>query len=218
MIRVLIADDDALVRSGIRTILSSAEDIEVVAEAANGHEAVREAQSRRIDVALLDIRMPEMDGLAAAKAIHHLVPAVRIAILTTFGEEDYITTALADGATGFLLKDSAATELINAVRVLASGEAYLSPAVTRRVVARFKQADTTRERQAKAKVNTLSDRERDVLALLTTGLSNAEIAARIHMTEGTIKPYVSRILTKLDCANRVQAVLTAIAAGMHGRP
>lgn len=218
MIRVLIADDDALVRSGIRTILSSAEDIEVVAEAANGHEAVHEAQARRIDVALLDIRMPEMDGLAAAKAIHHLVPAVRIAILTTFGEEDYITTALADGATGFLLKDSAATELINAVRVLASGEAYLSPAVTRRVVARFKQADTARERQAKAKVNTLSDRERDVLALLTTGLSNAEIAARIHMTEGTIKTYVSRILTKLDCANRVQAVLTAIAAGMHGRP
>ncbi|RJQ79033.1 DNA-binding response regulator [Pseudonocardiaceae bacterium YIM PH 21723] len=214
MIRVLIADDDALVRSGIRTILSSAEDIEVIAEAGNGREAVQAALTHQVDVALLDIRMPEMDGLAAATEIARQAPGVRIAMLTTFGEEENITRALADGASGFLLKDSAVTELIHAVRVVASGEAYLSPAVTRRVITRFQQHDAQREHQARSKVDTLSDRERDVLRLLAGGLSNAEIGAELHMTEGSIKTYVSRILTKLDCSNRVQATLTALAAGL----
>jgi DNA-binding NarL/FixJ family response regulator len=212
VIRVLIADDDALVRAGVRTILASAEDIDVVAEASNGREAVDEAERRTIDVALLDIRMPDGGGLEAVAAMATRAPKVRTAILTTFGDEAYITQALADGATGFLLKDSAPEELIHAVRAVAAGEAYLSPAVTRRVIKTLKKSDTGQAVEARRLLDRLTPREREVLDLLATGLSNAEIGERLYMSEGTIKTYVSRILTKLDCTNRVRAAILAINA------
>jgi DNA-binding NarL/FixJ family response regulator len=217
MIRVLVADDDPLIRAGIRQVLASAADIDVVAEVADGHEAVEAARRWRPEVALLDIQMPRLDGLAAAEELARVAPAVRSLILTTFGEDRYIADALRLRLAGFILKDSAPDELIQAVRSVAAGAAYLSPPVAQRVIQRFTTASTTTRREAaRDRVAALTPRERTLLRLLAEGRSNAAIATEMSMTETTIKSYVSRLLTKLDCANRVQAAIVAIDAGLIG--
>ncbi|MBZ3908002.1 response regulator [Streptomyces griseiscabiei] len=216
MIRVLVADDEPLIRAGIRMILTSAADIDVVAEAGDGREAVEIARSTAVDVALLDIRMPVLDGLTALAELGRVAPDVRALILTTFGERDNVLRALGHGGAGFLLKDSAPDELINAVRAAAAGNAYLSPAATRHVAdALSAPGRTTRAEAARRRVDGLSARERDVLALLGEGLSNADAGRRLHMSEATVKTYVSRILSKLGCDNRVQAALLAHDAGLR---
>ncbi|MBT2404085.1 response regulator transcription factor [Streptomyces sp. ISL-87] len=215
MIRVVIADDEPLIRAGIRMILTSAPDIEVVAEGANGREAVELARAHAPDVVLLDIQMPVMDGLTALGELGRAVPDVRALILTTFGERENVLRALGEGGAGFLLKDSAPGELIGAVRAAAAGDAYLSPAATRHVVDQLASGRAAgRGEAARRRVAELSERERGVLALLGEGLSNADAGRRLHMSEATVKTYVSRILAKLGCENRVQAALLARDAGL----
>ncbi|NJQ05377.1 response regulator transcription factor [Streptomyces lonarensis] len=215
MIRVLVADDEPLIRAGIRQILASADDIEVVAEAADGREAVDLACSHAVDVALLDIRMPALDGLGALAELRRAAPAVRALVLTTFGEREYVLRALAAGGAGFLLKDAAPAELIRAVRAAAAGDAFLSPGVTRHVVDTLADGgESTRRAAARDRLAALSSRETEVLALLGEGLSNAEVGRRIHVSEATVKTYVSRILAKSQCDNRVQAALLARDAGL----
>ncbi|MER8092943.1 response regulator transcription factor [Streptomyces goshikiensis] len=215
MVRVVIADDEPLIRAGIRMILTSAPDIEVVAEAANGREAVELARAHAPDVMLLDIQMPVMDGLTALGELGRAAPEVRALILTTFGEKENVLRALGQGGAGFLLKDSAPGELIGAVRAAAAGDAYLSPAATRHVVDQLASGQPAgRGEAARRRVAELSERERGVLALLGEGLSNADAGRRLHMSEATVKTYVSRILAKLGCENRVQAALLARDAGL----
>lgn len=214
MIRVLIADDEAMMRAGVRGILESDVDIEVVFEAADGREAVAGAQSHRPDVAVLDIRMPVLDGLAAAAEIAATVPHTRVVMLTTFGEDDYVERALGGGALGFLLKASDPRELIVAVRAVAHGGAYLSPAIARRVIAPYLSGERARGDKARQALARLTERERDVLAQLAAGASNAEIGATLHLVEGTVKGYASAILVKLGARNRVEAALLAYRAGI----
>ncbi|WP_171166049.1 response regulator transcription factor [Streptomyces sp. I05A-00742] len=215
MIRVLIADDEPLIRAGIRMILTSADDIEVVAEASDGREAVALAGRHRADVALLDIQMPVLDGLTALAELGRTAPETRVLVLTTFGERGNVLRALRDGGAGFLLKDSAPAELIGAVRAAAAGNAYLSPAAARHVADSLASAPAEdRAEEARTRVAALSGREREVLALLGEALSNAEAGRRLHMSEATVKTYVSRILAKLECGNRVQAALVARDAGL----
>ncbi len=215
VIRVVIVDDEPLIRAGIRMILTSAPDIEVVAEAANGREAVELARLHTPDVMLLDIQMPVMDGLTALGELRRAAPEVRALILTTFGEKENVLRALGQGGAGFLLKDSAPGELIGAVRAAAAGDAYLSPGATRHVVDQLASGKAAvRGEEARRQVAELSERERGVLALLGEGLSNADAGRRLHMSEATVKTYVSRILAKLGCENRVQAALLARDAGL----
>jgi DNA-binding NarL/FixJ family response regulator len=214
MIRVLLADDEALIRAGIRLVLETADDIEIVAEAADGAEAVELVRRHRVDVALLDIRMPRLDGLAAAEQITQLVPHTKVVVLTTFGEDDYVARALRAGAAGFLLKDTPPDGLIQAVRVAAGGEAILSPKITRQLIDRYVGPEDTRSDAARRRLEVLTARERDVLILISDGLSNAEIAKGLLLSEGTAKAHVSRILMKLGCTNRVQAAILAHDAGL----
>ncbi|MFD5104730.1 response regulator transcription factor [Streptomyces cinereoruber] len=214
-IRVVIADDEPLIRAGIRMILISDPDIQVVGEAADGRAAVEAARAHAADVVLLDIQMPVLDGLSALPELRRSAPGARVIILTTFGERENVLRALEHGGAGFLLKDTAPAELIGAVRAAAAGDAYLSPAATRHVVERLaKGREAARAEEARGRVAALSEKERDVLALLGEGLSNADAGKRLHMSEGTVKTYVSRILAKLDCENRVQAALLARDAGL----
>lgn len=214
-IRVVIADDEPLIRAGIRMILTSDEDIEVVAEAANGRDAVEEARAHAADVVLLDIQMPVLDGLSALPELRRAAPSTRVIVLTTFGERENVLRALEHGGAGFLLKDTAPAELIRAVRAAAAGDAYLSPAATRHVVEQLASGrEVARAEQARVRVAALSEKEREVLALLGEGLSNADAGRRLHMSEATVKTYVSRILAKLGCENRVQAALLARDAGL----
>jgi DNA-binding NarL/FixJ family response regulator len=214
MIRVLLADDEALIRAGIRLVLETADDIEIVAEAANGSEAVELVRRHQIDVALLDIRMPKLDGLAAAEQMSKLVPHTRVVMLTTFGEDEYVARALRTGAAGFLLKDTPPDGLIHAVRVAADGEAILSPKITRHLIDRYVGPEDSRGDAARRRLSVLTERERDVLILISDGSPNAEIAKSLLMSEGTAKAHVSRILTKLGCTNRVQAAILAHDAGL----
>ncbi len=209
MIRVLLADDQDLVRAGIRLVLKHAEDIEVVAEASDGHEATRLAAAHQVDVALLDIQMPGSDGLLAAERIAERAPSVRVVMLTTFGEDEYVARALRAGVAGFLLKDSTPQELIRAVRWVSRGEPIVSPQITRQLIGRFLSNDKGPTDPRLDRVATLTDREREVLVMVAAGASNAEIGRQLHLGEGTIKAHVSRMLTKLDCANRVQAAIVA---------
>ncbi|MDT0308081.1 response regulator transcription factor [Streptomyces sp. DSM 44917] len=206
-IRVVVADDQPLITAGIRTVLGSAGDIAVVAEAADGRAAVEAALRHRADVALLDIAMPGLDGLAAAEELRRRAPAVRPVMLTAFGEEPNVLRALAAGAAGFVLKNCTPQELISAVRAVHGGDAYLSPAVTRLVLGTIAPDAVRRRREAGERLAALTPREGEVARLVAEGLSNAEIARRLHMTELTIKSYVSRMLAKLGCANRVQLAL-----------
>ncbi|MFJ9951781.1 response regulator [Kitasatospora sp. NPDC091207] len=220
MIRVLVADDEPLIRAGIRMILSSADDIDVVAEAADGRQALDLALAHRADVVLLDIQMPVMDGLTALGELRRVVPGARALILTTFGERDNVLRAVTEGGAGFLLKDTAPAELIQAVRAAATGNAFLSPAATRHIVDSLAGARggpaAVRGAAARQRLEVLTARELEVLALLGEGLSNADAGTRIHMSEATVKTYVSRILAKLGCENRVQAALLARDAGLGG--
>ena len=214
MIRVLIADDEPLMRAGIKAILGTADDIELVAEAGDGREALQIVRERRVDVAVLDIRMPRMDGLACARELRTVAPSVRVVMLTTFGEDENIVRALSDGAAGFLLKDSAPEELLRAVRAVNNGEAYLSPMVTSRVVGMVATSGQPKRQEAQKAVAGLTEREVEVLALLGQGMSNADVGAKLHMSEATVKTYVSRLLAKLGLTNRVQAALLARDAGL----
>jgi DNA-binding NarL/FixJ family response regulator len=214
VIRVLLADDEAMVRAGVRAILGSSGETEVVAEAGDGREAVELARAHRPDVALLDIRMPRLDGLAAAREIVRTVPGTAVAMLTTFSENAYVARALDGGATGFLLKSGDPYELIAGVRAVVGGAAFLSPKVARYVIEGLGGGRLSREAQARARVAVLSPREREVLGLVGAGLSNPEIAARLHLVEGTVKAYVSAVLDRLGVRNRVQAAIVAYEAGL----
>ncbi|WP_395107153.1 response regulator [Actinomadura sp. SCN-SB] len=214
MIRVLLADDEAMIRAGVRAILSADPGIEVVAEAGDGREAIDLALAHRPDVALLDIRMPRLDGLAAVPELRRLVPGTALIMLTTFGEDDYIARALSEGASGFLLKAGDPRELIAGVRAVADGAAYLSPRVAHRVITELGGGRMSQGWAARRRTGSLTPREREVLALVGTGLSNAEIARRLHVVEGTVKAYVSAILTRLQVRNRVQAAIIAYEAGL----
>lgn len=216
MIRVLLADDEAMIRAGVRAILSTAEDIEVVAEASDGREAVDLALKHRPDVCLLDIRMPLLDGLQAAAELHKAAPATAVAMLTTFSEDEYIASALGSGAAGFLLKSGNPRELIAGVQAVAEGGAYLSPSIARRVISRLGAGQLGKQATARARIEELTAREREVLALVGAGLSNAEIAGRLHVVEGTVKAYVSQVLARLGFKNRVQAAILAYEAGLVG--
>jgi DNA-binding NarL/FixJ family response regulator len=222
VIRVLVADDEPMVRRGVRAVLATDGGIEVVAEAADGHRAVELAQRHRPDVAVLDIRMPGVDGLRAAAEIRRTVPATGVVMLTTFGEDDYILRALGDGAAGFLIKSGEPEELIAGVRAVADGAAYLSPKVAARVVAHLAAggagARAERRAFARRRAEALTPRERQVLAFLGAGLTNAQIARRLHVVEGTVKAHVSSILARLAVDNRAAAAVVAHEAGIVPPP
>lgn len=206
MIRVLLADDQAMVRSGLRMILEAEPDLQVVAEAGNGVEAVRLARHERPDIVLMDVRMPQMDGLEATRRLAEEVPEVRVIVLTTFDLDDYVYTALRAGAGGFLLKDAPADDLIHAIRVVAGGDALLAPSVTRRLIAEFAARPESRSPEG---LDDLTERELEVLRLVARGLSNAEIAEELYVGETTVKSHVSHTLTKLGLRDRVQLVVAA---------
>ncbi|MBQ1052052.1 response regulator transcription factor [Micromonospora sp. C51] len=218
MIRVLIADDEPMVRAGIRSILTADADIHIVADAADGRTAVEQARRHRPDVAVLDIRMPGVDGLTATRQIRADLPETAVIILTTFGEDEYIARALDYGAAGFLLKALDPRELIAGVHAVASGAACLSPVVAQRVITELRRSGPSRGQAARTRVAALAPRERDVLALVGSGLSNADIAKRLHLVEGTVKTYVSAILSRLEIRNRVQAAIIAVEAGLVDHP
>ncbi|WP_405148612.1 response regulator transcription factor [Sphaerisporangium sp. NBC_01403] len=207
MIRVLVADDEPLITAGIRTVLESTPDIEVVAEARDGRAAVEKALAHRVDVALLDISMPVLDGLSAVDELRRHAPGIRAVMLTAFGEESNVLRALRNGVAGFVLKNCTPDELIRAVRAAEAGDAYLSPAVTRVVLGMVTPLAAGRWQEARRRMAALTSRESEVLDLVAEGLSNADIGRRLHMSETSIKTYVSRVLAKLGCANRVQAAL-----------
>lgn len=215
VIRVVVVDDEALVRSGLRLILGSAQDIEVVA-ACEGVQAVEQVYRHRPDVVLLDLRMPRVDGLAVLRELSRRPGAPAVAVLTTFDTDEFIAQALRLGAAGFLLKDTEPEQLIRAVRVLATGGSVLSPTVTRTVIGGYLGAGVQPE--LVAQIAAMTARERDVLALMGEGLSNADIGHRLHLSTATVKDYVSAVLTKLAVSNRVQAAVIARQAGLVPSP
>ncbi len=214
MIRVLLADDQALVRAGFRALLDAQEDIEVVAEANDGAEAIDLARRHRPDVVLMDIRMPGVDGLAATKelAAEKRLPDLRIVILTTFDLDEYVFEALRNGASGFLVKNTEPAELVAAVRAAARGDALLSPGVTRRLVAEF--AMRSKDLSSGSRLDVLTDREREVMGLVAEGLSNDEIAERLVVSPATAKTHVSRTMVKLGARDRAQLVVLAYESGL----
>jgi DNA-binding NarL/FixJ family response regulator len=214
MTTVLLADDQALVRVGLRKILENEADTTVVAEAGNGEEAVAAAARYRPDVVLMDIRMPVLDGIEATRRIVRDRPATRVLILTTFGLDTYVYDALRSGASGFMLKDAPPEEIAAAVRIVASGEALLAPAVTRAVIEEFARREPPPEPTRPPALAELTPREREVLDLLARGLSNPEICERLVISEATAKTHVARILQKLDLRDRVQAVIYAYETGV----
>jgi DNA-binding NarL/FixJ family response regulator len=214
MIRVLLADDQELVRAGFRALLDAQSDLDVVAEAGDGREAVELTRKQRPDVVLMDIRMPVLDGLAATREIaaDERLEQVRIVILTTFELDDYVFEAIRSGAAGFLVKDTKPAELIEAVRVVAGGEALLSPSVTRRLIAEF--ATRAKQPPRAETLAELTEREREVMALAATGLSNEEIAERLVVSPATAKTHVSRAMVKLGARDRAQLVVVAYETGL----
>jgi DNA-binding NarL/FixJ family response regulator len=210
-IRVLVVDDQAMVRAGFRMLLGDEPDIEVVAEASNGREAVAEAARCRPHVVLMDIRMPELDGLEATRRILAADASARVLILTTFDLDEYVYRALKVGASGFVLKDDPPDQLIAAVRTVAGGDALLSPAITRRVIHQFTRIHQQEPPKA---VETLTEREMDVYRLITQGFSNAEIGRELFISDTTVKTHVTRLLQKLDLRDRAQAIVLAYQTGL----
>ncbi|MER6007832.1 response regulator transcription factor [Nonomuraea angiospora] len=214
MIRVMIVDDDALVRLGLADLLDGAPDVEVVAQAADGVAAIEQATAHRVDVALVDVRMPRMDGIAAITQLRALPRPPKVITLTTFDLDEYVYNALTAGADGFLLKDTDPAEILRAVHLVAAGSAMLHPAAARRLIDRFHATTQHKAVAAQARLDRLTPRELDVLTLLTQGATNADIATHLAMRESTVKAHVSRILAALGVANRVQAALLARDAGL----
>jgi DNA-binding NarL/FixJ family response regulator len=214
MIRVVVADDQALVRAGFAALVGAQDDMEVVAEAADGAAAVELVREFRPHVVLMDIRMPGMDGLEATRAIvaDPTLGEVRVVILTTFELDEYVFEALRAGATGFLVKHTEPAELVRAVRTVAAGEALLSPGVTRRLIAEF--ADRAKEPPASTRLDALTEREREVIAVVAQGLSNDEIAAKLYLSPATVKTHVNRAMAKLSARDRAQLVVLAYEAGL----
>jgi len=210
---VLLADDQAMVRAGFRMILESQPDIEVVAEAANGEQATAATRRLRPDVVMMDIQMPGSDGLAATRRItSDTEQHSRVIILTTFERDEYVFEALHAGASGFLLKNAPPEQLIDAVRVVASGDALLAPSVTRRIIEQFARRPV--DPDVRERLESLTQREREVLVMLARGNSNSELAAELFVSEGTVKTHVSSLLTKLEVRDRVQAVVLAYESGL----
>ncbi len=219
MIRVLLADDQALLRAGFRLLLDSAEDIEVVGEADNGGVAVAMAREHRPDVVLMDLRMPEVDGVTATSLISGdpALAGVRVVALTTFDDDETVFSALRAGASGFLVKDIEPAELLKAIRVVARGDALLSPSVTRAVIAAFTAGGTPVTRPSVSPLTSLTEREREVVGLVAAGLSNDEIAARLVVSPLTAKTHVSRAMTKAGARDRAQLVVFAYEHGLTAR-
>jgi DNA-binding NarL/FixJ family response regulator len=211
VIDVVLADDQPLVRAGLRTLLEEETDIVVAGEAANGEEALIVVERLQPKVVLMDVRMPVVDGLEATRRITARGPRPKVVILTTFDLDEYVFQALRAGASGFLLKDATADEIVRAVRVAADGDALLAPSVTRRLIERFSDR---RPEQAPQQLRDLTEREREVLLLIARGLSNSEIATRLFLSETTVKTHVAHILDKLDLRDRVQAVVVAYESGL----
>jgi DNA-binding NarL/FixJ family response regulator len=212
-IRVVVADDQGMVRSGFSTLLNAQPDIEVIGEAVNGQDAIARAAELRPDVILMDVRMPVLDGLQATRRIAATDDPPRILILTTFDLDDYVYEALRAGASGFLLKDASAGELAEAVRVVAAGDGLLAPGVTRRLIAEFARMGGPRA-PARKNIKDLTDRETEVLGLVARGMANGEIASYLVVAEQTVKTHVSRVLTKLGLRDRAQAVVFAYESGL----
>jgi RNA polymerase sigma factor (sigma-70 family) len=213
VIRVLVVDDQALIRSGFRMILEAAPDIELVGEAEDGREAVERARALDPDVILMDIRMPNLDGVEATRRLVDANTSARILVLTTFDLDEYVHAAIRAGANGFLLKDVQPAELIAAIHVVAAGNALFAPAATRRLLDRF-ATSTPATPAADSALHQLTEREREILRLIANGLSNAEVAAQLHLSETTVKTHVSSMLRKLRVRDRVQAVIAAYDAGL----
>ncbi|MFJ7016483.1 response regulator [Streptomyces albogriseolus] len=214
MIRVLIADDQQMVRQGFTVLLNTQPDIEVVGQAVNGIEAVGQVGEIVPDVVLMDIRMPELGGIEATARITAVHPEVKVLVLTTFDLDEYVYEALRAGASGFLLKDASAEQLAEAVRVVAAGDALLAPGVTRRLIAEFSRLDPRPRTPQRRRVGDLTERETEVLSLIAQGLSNAEIAVRLVVAEQTVKTHVGRILVKLGLRDRTQAAVFAYESGL----
>ena len=214
MTRVLIADDDDLMRAGLAELLTVDPGIEVAGQAATGREAVEQARRLTPDVVLMDVRMPDLDGIAATRELARAAPGVRVLILTTFEQDDYVFGALRAGASGFLLKRTRPEELLAAVHTIAAGDSLLSPSVTRRVIDRMAQQPTP-ELADQARLDALTPREREVLERIARGLSNREIAAALAVEESTVRTHVKRILMKLELRDRVQAVIFAYETGVN---
>ena len=212
-IRVLLVDDDDLMRAGLRAVLSSDDAIEVAGEAGDGRAAIDECRRQRPDVVLMDVRMPDLDGIAATREVLALLPGTKVAILTTFEQDDYIFGALSAGASGFLLKRTKPEELIAAIHTIAEGDSLLSPSVTRRVIERM-AAQPVADSSAAKRLDELTPREREVLAAIARGLSNSEIAEELVIEESTVKTHVKRILMKLRARDRVHAVIFAYESGL----
>jgi DNA-binding NarL/FixJ family response regulator len=214
-IRVVVADDQALVRSGFTMLLAGEPDIDVVGEAANGAEAVALAAREHPDVILMDVRMPVMDGLEATRRITAGAAATRVVILTTFDLDEYVHEALRAGASGFLLKDTMPVDLLNAIRVVAAGDALIAPSITRRLIEEFaRRPEPATTAGASAALDQLTEREREVLGLVARGQSNAEIAVALFVSHATVKTHVSRLLMKLDARERAQLVMIAYETGL----
>ena len=214
-VRVLIADDQPLIRTGLRILLGAQDDIEVVGEASTGAAAVTESARLAPDVVVMDIRMPGTDGIQATAQVIRQPAAPRVLVLTTYDLDEYVYDALAAGASGFLLKDARPEELVDGVRVIAAGDALLAPAVTRRLIGLFVTGAHARVRRHDARLDALTEREREVLGLLAQGMSNAEISAALHVSGNTTKTHVARILAKLDLRDRVHAVIFAYQSGLR---
>jgi DNA-binding NarL/FixJ family response regulator len=218
VVRVLLADDQDIVRAGLRLMVDSAPDLTVVGEAATGTQAVRMARQSRADVVLMDIRMPELDGLAATRQISTDpgLAGMKVLILTTFEVDEYVFEALRAGASGFLGKGARPETLIDAIRTVARGEALLSPAATRGLIARYLATDDRRPTPAANLLDGLTEREREIVALVATGMSNAEIAGHLTLSPLTVKTHVNHAMTKLDARDRAQLVVIAYQAGVRG--
>ncbi|MDA3649000.1 response regulator transcription factor [Saccharopolyspora indica] len=216
-IRVVLADDEALLRSTLRLLIDATPGMAVVAEAATGAAAVREAAAAEPDLVLMDVRMPELDGITATARITARSPAPRVLVLTTFDLDDYVYRALHAGASGFLLKDVPPAQLLDAMRVVAAGEALLAPSATRRLIAEYTRVSAAARAVPRRELDVLTPREREVLALITRGLSNTEIEQSLHLTRSTVKTHIGRLMTKLAARDRAQLVIAGYESGLADR-